>query len=225
MKKSTQDGSRRNFLKKGLTAAAGFYIVPRHVLGGKGFIAPSDRLIIAAVGIGGKGEVDINYLSGSGNADIAVLCDVDDRRAAKIRAKFPSAKYYKDYREMLDKEHKHIDAVSVATPDHMHAVIAMASMQLKKHVYVQKPLTHDIYEARMLTQAAERYKVVTQMGNQGGSGDGVRQLVDWYRAGLIGDVTEVFCFTNRPVWPQGIQWSDKKAPVPTELDWNLWLGT
>jgi predicted dehydrogenase len=205
-------------------AAAGFYIVPRHVLG-KGFIAPSDRLSIAAIGVGGKGEVDVNYISGSGKADIAYLCDVDDRRAANIRQKFPSAKYYKDYRELLDKERKHIDAVSISTPDHMHAVIGMACMQLGKHVYIQKPLTHDIYEARTLTQAATRYKVVTQMGNQGASGDGVRQLIDWYRAGIVGDITEVYCFTNRPVWPQGIQWSDKKVPVPAELDWNLWLGT
>jgi predicted dehydrogenase len=220
-----KDDSRRNFLKKSLITAAGFYIVPRHVLGGKGFIAPSDKLVIGSVGIGGKGESDISYFDKSGKATIAVLCDVDDRRAAATRSRFPNAKYYKDYREMLDKEHKNIDAVSVATPDHMHAVITMAAMQLGKHVYVQKPLTHDIYEARMLTQAATRYKVVTQMGNQGGSGDGVRQLIDWYRAGLIGDVSEVYCFTNRPVWPQGIQWSDKIAPVPSELDWNLWLGT
>jgi predicted dehydrogenase len=219
------NGSRRRFLKKGLITAAGFYIVPRHVLGGKGFIAPSDKLVIASVGAGGKGADDISHFNASGKATIAVLCDVDDRRAADSRKAFPDAKYYKDYREMLDKEHKHVDAVSVSTPDHMHAVIAMAAMQLHKHVYVQKPLTHDIYEARMLTQAATRYKVVTQMGNQGGSGDGVRQLIDWYRAGVIGDVTEVYCFTNRPVWPQGIQWPDKAAAVPAELDWNLWLGT
>jgi predicted dehydrogenase len=219
------DGSRRRFLKNGLVTAAGFYIVPRHVLGGKGFTAPSDKLVIGAIGAGGKGADDLNHFNASGKATIAVLCDVDDRRAADSRTKFPDAKYYKDYREMLDKEHKHLDAVSVSTPDHMHAVIAMAAMQLHKHVYVQKPLTHDIYEARMLTQAATRYKVVTQMGNQGGSGDGVRQLIDWYRAGTVGDITEVFCFTNRPVWPQGIQWPDKSAPVPAELDWNLWLGT
>ena len=222
---AVQNDSRRNFLKKGLTAAAGLYIVPRHVLGGKGYTAPSDKLIIASVGIGGKGESDINYFFDTGKADIAVLCDVDDRRAANTRIKFPSAKYYKDYRQMLEKEHKHIDAVSVSTPDHMHAVIGMAAMQLGKHVYIQKPLAHDIYEVRMLTEAATRYKVVTQMGNQGASGDGVRQLVDWYRAGVIGDITEVYCFTNRPVWPQGIQWPTTKATIPTELDWDLWLGT
>jgi predicted dehydrogenase len=216
--------NRREFLKTGMLAAAGIYIVPRHVLG-RGFTAPSDKLTIAAIGVGGKGEVDINFLYGSGNADIAYLCDVDDKRAANSRQKLPNAKYYKDYRELLDKEQKHFDAVSIATPDHMHAVIGMACMQLHKHVYIQKPLAHDIYETRMLTKAAEKYKVVSQMGNQGGSGDGVRQLVDWYRAGVIGDVTEVFCFTDRPVWPQGIAWPTAKAEVPSTLDWNLWLGT
>ena len=126
---------------------------------------------------------------------------------------------------MLDKEHKNIDACSVSIPDHNHAVAAMAAMQLGKHVYVQKPLTHDIYEARMLTQSAHRYKVVTQMGNQGASGDGVRQLIDWYKAGIIGDVHTVYCYTDRPVWPQGIPWPTDKPPVPKELDWDLWLGT
>ena len=219
-----QRDSRRDFLRKGLMAAAGFYIVPRHVLG-RGFIAPSDKLNVAAIGAGGKGESDISNIYGGGRAEIAYLCDVDDRRAVNSRTKFPAAKYYKDYREMLDKEHKHIDGVTVSTPDHMHAVIGMSAMQLGKHVYIQKPLTHDIYEARMLTQAASRYKVVTQMGNQGGSSDGVRQLIDWYRAGVIGDITEVYCFTDRPVWPQGIAWPDKKSPVPAELNWDLWLGT
>src|SRR3569833_986504 len=215
---------RNEFIRQGLMAAAGFTIVPRHVLG-KGFTAPSDKLNIASIGVGGKGEVDINFISGSGKTNIAYLCDVDDRRAAGMRAKFPSAIFYKDYRELLEKEQKHIDAISISTPDHQHAVIGMASMQLGKHVYIQKPLTHDIYEARMLTQAATRYKVVTQKGNQGASGDGVRQLIDWYRGGIIGDVTEVYCFTNRPVWPQCIQWPAKKAPVPSELNWDLWLGT
>jgi predicted dehydrogenase len=216
--------SRRSFLRNAGLAAAGFYIIPRHVLG-RGFLAPSDKLQIAGIGVGGKGESDIWNFAQSGKADIAFLCDVDDRQAVKTRGRFPKAKYYKDYREMLDKEHKHIDAVSVSTPDHMHGVQAMAAMQLKKHVYVQKPLTHDIYEARMLTKAAHDYKVVTQMGNQGASGDGVRKMIDWYNAGLIGDVTTIYAFTDRPVWPQGIGWPTTKGTVPPELDWNLWLGT
>ncbi|MBW3628004.1 MAG: Gfo/Idh/MocA family oxidoreductase, partial [Gemmatimonadetes bacterium] len=153
------------------------------------------------------------------------LKGVDDRRAANSRKAFPKAKYYKDYREMLDKEAKNIDAVSVSTPDHMHAVQALAAMQLGKHVYVQKPLTHDIYEARVLTDAAKRYKVVTQMGNQGASGDGTRVMKEWYDAGLIGDVHTIYAWTDRPVWPQGIPWPTSKSEVPKELDWNLWLGT
>ncbi len=230
MKKTNQTShpsnhSRRSFLKNSLIVSAGFFIVPRHVLGGKGITAPSDRLVVAGIGAGGKGESDLANFFKSGKADIAFLCDVDDRQAVKSRTSFPKAKYYKDYREMLDKEHKHIDAVSVSTPDHSHAVQAMAAMQLGKHVYVQKPLTHDIYEARMLTEAAVKYKVVTQMGNQGASGDGVRQLREWYNAGLIGEVHDVYVWTDRPVWPQGLPWPVKQAPVPVGLDWNLWLGT
>lgn len=227
-KKSVQaasGNSRRDFIKNGLLTATGFLILPRHVLGGKGFIAPSDRLIVAGIGVGGKGESDLANFFKSGKADIAFLCDVDDKQSAKSREKFPKAKYYKDYREMLEKEHKNFDAVSVSTPDHNHAVQAMAAMQLGKHVYVQKPLTHDIYEARMLTEAAVKYKVVTQMGNQGASGDGVRQLMEWYNAGIIGEVTDVYIWTDRPVWPQGVAWPPKPAPVPDTLDWNLWLGT
>ncbi len=134
--------------------AAGFYIVPRHVLGGSGFTAPSDRLIVAGIGAGGKGESDLNEFYKSGKADIAFLCDVDDRSAKTTRERFPKAKYYKDFRQMLEKEHKNFDAVSVSTPDHTHAIAAMGAMHLGKHVYVQKPLAHDIYEARMLTEAA-----------------------------------------------------------------------
>ena len=220
----SRDNSRRKFIQNSIALAAGFYIIPRHALG-RGFIAPSDRLIVAGIGAGGKGESDLNEFFKSGKAEIAFLCDVDDRQSATSRGRFPKAKYYKDYREMLDKESKHFDAVSVSTPDHNHAVQAMAAMQLGKHVYVQKPLTHDIYEARMLTQAAEKYKLVTQMGNQGSSGDGVRQLMEWYNAGVVGHVHDVYIWTDRPVWPQGIAWPNKTAPVPAELDWNLWLGT
>lgn len=219
--------SRRNFIKGSLTALAGFYIMPRHVLGGPGFVAPSDKLAVAGIGAGGRGANVINGIFDSGKAEIAYLCDVDDARAAEIRKKFPKAKYYKDFREMLEKEHKHIDAASVSTPDHNHTIQALAAMQLGKHVYVEKPLTHDIYEARLLTEAAKKHNLVTQMGNQGASGDGVRQLMEWYNAGIIGDVHTVYSWTNRPVWPQGISWPAPaaKVPVPKELDWNLWLGT
>lgn len=217
--------SRRDFIRKTGIATAGFFIVPRFVLGGKGYIAPSDRLIVAGIGVGGKGESDIMNFYKSGKADIAFLCDVDDRRAANSIKAFPKAKYYKDWREMLDKESKNFDAVSVSTPDHNHAAPTLAAMQLGKHVYVQKPLTHDIYEARVLTEAAKKYNVVTQMGNQGASGDGVRQLMEWFDDGVIGHVHTVYAWTDRPVWPQGIPWPSQPAPVPKELDWNLWLGT
>lgn len=225
MKNDQGKFSRRNFLKTAGIAAAGVTIVPRSVLGGKGFIAPSDTLYVAGIGAGGKGQSDLASFAASGKAQISFLCDVDDRMAATSRKNFPKAKYYKDYRKMLEAEHKHIDAVSVSTPDHNHAVQAMAAMQLGKHVYVQKPLTHDVYEARMLTEAARKYKVVTQMGNQGASGDGVRQLIEWYNAGLLGDVHTVYVWTDRPVWPQGIPWPSEKATIPSELDWDLWLGT
>ena len=177
--KGTLNSSRRDFLKNTAITAAGFMIVPRHVLGGKGFTAPSDMLTIASIGVGGKGEDDINHFYSSGKANIGFLCDVDTRRAANSVKKFPKAKFYTDWRELLDKEHKNFDAVSVSTPDHTHAVAAYSAMSLGKPVYVQKPLTHDVYEARMLTKAAQKYKVVTQMGNQGASGDGVRQLQEW----------------------------------------------
>jgi predicted dehydrogenase len=222
---SVADESRRRFIRNTGIAAAGFYIVPRHVLGGKGYVAPSDKLLIAGVGAGGKGGDDITQFSKSPNAEIAYLCDVDDRQAANLRKKFPKAKYYKDWRQMFDKEHKNFDAVSVGIPDHNHAIVAFHAMQLRKHVYVQKPLTHDIYEARTLTEAADRYKVVTQMGDQGSSHDDLRVLREWYDAGLIGDVHTVYCWTDRPVWPQGIPWPKAQPTIPAGLDWDLWLGT
>lgn len=224
-KKDQNATNRRSFLKTSAIAASAFMIVPRHVLGGKGFLAPSDRLIVAGIGAGGKGQSDIAEFAKSGKADIGFLCDVHDSRAAASVKAFPKAKYYRDWRELMDKEAKNFDAVSVSTPDHNHAIIALAAMQLGKHVYVQKPLTHDIYEARALTAAAKKYKVVTQMGNQGASNDGPRQMKEWYDAGLIGDVHTVYAWTDRPVWPQGIPWSANKAQVPSDLDWDLWLGT
>jgi predicted dehydrogenase len=224
MKKTKKNNqSRRDFLKNTSLAAAGFFIVPRHVLG-RGYVAPSDKLNIAGIGVGGKGKSDLTEFAKSANVNIVALCDVDDRQAVASRQNFPNAKYYKDFREMLDKEKKNIDACSVSTPDNTHAVAALAAMQLGKHVYVQKPLTHDIYEARMLTEAAKRYKVVTQMGNQGGSGDGVRKMKEMVDAGMIGDVHTVHCWTNRPVWPQGVPTPTGSFEVPKEVDWNLWIG-
>ena len=222
--KNTKSNSRRKFIQNTAISAAGFFIVPRHVLG-RGFVAPSDKLVIAAIGAGGKGADDIDHFYKSGHAEIGFLCDVDDRQTVETRKQFPKAKYYKDFREMLDKEGKYIEAVSVSTPDHQHAVAAMAAIELNKHVYVQKPLTHDIFEARMLTKAAHRFKVVTQMGNQGSSGDGVRQLQDWYAAGKVGDVHTIYCYTDRPIWPQGIPRPITASAIPSELDFDLWLGT
>lgn len=216
---------RRQFLANGAAIAAGFTILPRHVLGGRGYIAPSDKLNIAAIGAGGKGSYNIRQAYNNGTDNIVALCDVDDRQAQDSRQKHPKAKYYKDFRTLLEKERKNIDAVIVSTPDHMHAVIAMAAMQLGKHVYVEKPLTHDIYEARMLTQAAQRYKIVTQMGNQGSSGDDTRLIEAYINIGVIGQVQQVHCWTNRPVWPQGIPTPKNKMAVPAGVDWDLWIGT
>ena len=223
MKKKNQNRSRREFIRNSSLAAAGFFIVPRHVLG-RGYIAPSDKLNIAGIGAGGKGESDLSEFAKSPKANIVALVDVDDRQAKGSVKRFPKAKYYKDFREMLDKEKNNIDACSVSTPDNTHAVAAIAAMSLGKHVYVQKPLTHDIYEARALTNAAKKYKVVTQMGNQGGSGEGVRRTKEIIDAGLIGDVFSVESWTNRPVWPQGLPTPTGQFDIPSELNWDLWLG-
>lgn len=206
-------------------AAAGIMIVPRHVLGGPGFVAPSDKLNIAGIGAGGKGRSDIKSFSESPYVNIVALCDVDDRQAVESRQSFPKASYYHDFRELLEKERNNVDAVSVSTPDHNHAVAAYMAMSMGKHVYVQKPLTHDIWEARMLTEAAKKFKVVTQMGNQGGSGDGVRKMKEIHDAGWIGEVHTVHCWTNRAIWPQALSVPTKKDKTPKGLNWDLWLGT
>ncbi len=221
--------SRRNFVKGASALAAGtatgvFSIVPRHVLG-KGFVAPSDKLNIAGVGVGGKGFGDTNNAFNNGANNLVALCDVDwgNARVKENFAKHPNAKRYKDFREMLDKE-KGIDALTISTPDHNHAVIAMAAMQLGKHVYVQKPLTHNIFEARALTEAARKHQIVTQMGNQGASNPAQKQMVEWFDKGLIGQVHTIHIWTNRPVWPQGIPVPQTAAEVPSDIDWDVWLG-
>ena len=215
--------SRRSFLKSAGLAAAAFTIIPRFALG-KGFVAPSDTLYVAGIGVGGKGTSDLTEIAKSPNVKVSFLCDVDDRMAVESVKNFPQAKYYRDFRVMFDKELKNIDAVTVSSPDHTHATAAMAAIERKKHVYCQKPLTYSIYESRMLTEAARKYKVVNQMGNQFASAEYVRTMKEWYDAGLIGDVNKVTAWTNRPVWPQGIPAPTGKFDVPKELDWDLWLG-
>ena len=216
--------TRRSFIKKGALASS-IFIVPRHVLGGTGFLAPSDRLNLAAIGAGGKGASDIMNASVDGREKVVALCDVDFEGSAKVSVeRFPKAKLYADYREMLDKE-KNIDAVTISTPDHVHAPAAKYAMEMGKHVYVQKPMTHNIREARILTQMARDNKIVSQMGNQGGSNALLKMVQKWIDDGKIGAVSKVQVWTNRPVWPQG---GAMPAPDPSKkpdaLDWDLWLG-
>lgn len=220
-KKSSGKISRRSFLGTAALGVGAFTIVPRHVLGGSGFTAPSDKLNIAFVGCGGKGTSDIDACSAE---NMVAFCDVDDEMARATYQKYPHVKRYKDFRKMLEENRRQIDAVVVSTPDHTHAVIAMMAIKMKKHVFVQKPLTHTVFEARELTEAARQYKVVTQMGNQGHAGEGARLVNEWIWDGAIGDVHEVHCWTNRPIWPQGIERPDTIPSVPPTLDWNLWLG-
>lgn len=222
---TSKHSNRRKFIKQASIGASTFMIVPRHVLGGRGYTPPSDTLNVAGIGVGGKGRSDLSSFAENSNVNIVALCDVDDRQAVESRKAYEKANYYHDFRKMLESEGDTIDAVSVSTPDHMHAVCAYAAMERGKHVYVQKPLTHDIFEARILTQAAKKFKVVTQMGNQGGSGDGVRKMKEMYDTGMIGDVHTVYCWTNRPIWPQALETPTEKETIPDEVQWDLWLGT
>jgi len=215
--------SRRRFLQRGAAAAAAFTIAPSSILGkSHGYMAPSDKLNIAAVGIGGMGRGNINAVKGSEN--IVALCDIDWDYAKGVFGENPNAKKYWDWRKMYDEMGKQIDAVIVATADHTHAIIAATGMTLGKHVYVQKPLTHTVYESRLLTKLAEKYKVATQMGNQGSSGAGVRQVVDWIWNGEIGEVKRVDTFTDRPIWPQGLNAPKEGNWVPETLNWDLFTG-
>lgn len=222
--------SRREFMGRTAAAAAGMMLVPRRILGGRSYTSPSDTLNIACVGVGGKGSSDIRSVS---TENIVALCDVDDVQMAKFLgserntpeqiAKYDAAGKYRDFREMLDKE-KDIDAVVVSTPDHTHAVVAMTAIKMGKHVFVQKPLTHTIKEARLLTLETKKAGIVSQMGNQGHAGEGARLICEWIWDGAIGNVREVHVWTNRPIWPQGIEAPKEIPSVPSTLDWNLWLG-
>ena len=206
-------------------AASSIFIVPRNVLGGPGYISPSDQLNIAAIGSGGKGGSDIRNASVKGRERIVALCDVDFSGDAKRSVKrFPKAKLYDDYRKMLDKQ-KNIDAVTISTPDHVHAPAGIYAMERGKHVYIQKPMAHNIREARMLTEMARKQKVVTQMGNQGGSNPLLNMVQDWIDSGKVGAISDVKIWTNRPVWPQGVMMPKSDPGLkPDALNWDLWLG-
>lgn len=215
--------SRRNFLQKSAIAAAGFTIVPSSVFGKSfGHTAPSDKLNIAGVGVGGMGNGNLKNMENTDN--IVALCDVDWKYAKKTFDRLPKAKRFYDYREMLDKMGKQIDGVMVATADHTHAIISADAITLGKHVYCQKPLTHSVYESRLLTRLADKYKVATQMGNQGSSGEGVSQTCEWIWNGEIGEITKVEAFTDRPIWPQGLNAPTTVDEIASTLNWDLFTG-
>ena len=221
--------SRRDFLRGSLLTAGALAV------GGCATTAdlpksrvrlPADKLNLGAIGAGGKGSGDIDEMLAAG-MNIMALCDVDEtillRKAVEIRKTNPGVRLYRDFRVMLERE-KNLDAVTVSTPDHMHAPAAALAMQLGKHVYCQKPLTHTIWEARQLRKLAKQYGVVTQMGNQGSGSSELRRGVEVLQAGVVGPIREVHVWTNRPIWPQGIGRPKQVDIVPDTLDWDLWLG-
>lgn len=220
-KKKVIKKERRDFLKSTGLALAGFTIVPSHVVSGLGHIAPSDKLNIAAVGVGGMGHANLRNLR---SQNIVALCDVDWKYAKGAFDDFPNAKKFWDWREMYDKMDKEIDAVVVATADHTHAIVAANAITMGKHVYVQKPLTHTVYESRLLTKLAAKHKVATQMGNQGASGAGVAETCELLWSGAIGEVTKVESFTDRPIWPQGLNTPENPSTIPDTLNWDLFTG-
>lgn len=223
MSSSAFKTDRRKFLGTLAAGAAGLTLLPSGIVSGAGLQkrSPSDKLNIGVVGIGGIGSRTLDLCAIDHN--IAALCDVDWSYAAGKFEKYPNAKRYKDYRKMLE-EQKDLDAVVIATPDHTHAMITLSAMQLGKHVYTEKPLTHTVSESRVLTEAAVKYKVATQMGNQGSSGEGIAQICEWIWDGVIGEIKEVHAWTNRPIWPQGLERPANGMWVPETLDWELFLG-
>ena len=208
--------SRRQFLKTGAAAVAGLTIAPSSILGKSfGHVAPTDKLNIAVVGIGGMGHANINAVKETEN--IVALCDVNWDYAKGVFDEFPKAKRYWDYRKMYDEIAKEIDAVIIATADHTHAIITADAMTIGKHVFCQKPLTHSVYESRLLTKLRHTTGVATQMGNQGSSWEGTNLVCDWIWNGEIGEVTKVECATDRPIWPQGLNAPEKLTRFPRLL--------
>lgn len=213
--------SRRKFVATSAAAAAGLTILPSGIISARGRTAPSDKLNVAGIGIGGVGNSNINHVN---SQNIVAMCDVDWMYSKKALDSYPDARHYKDYRKMFDEMGDSIDAVVIATPDHTHAMIAMTAITMGKHVYLQKPLTHTVYESRMLRLKAEEYGVATQMGNQGNSSDDLRIICEWLWDGAIGEVERVHAWTNRPIWPQGLERPKEKMKVPKTLDWDLFIG-
>lgn len=219
--------SRRHFLRNAAAVYATVLIVPGRVLGLGGAKSPTEKLNVAGVGIGGQGRSDLANFE---NENIVALCDVDTSYAAHTFKRYPNAKQFTDYRKMLD-EQKEIDGVVVATPDHTHAIISMAAIKAGKHVYCEKPLTHSVWEARQLAQAAREAKVATQMGNQGQASEETRRLCETIWDNAIGLVREVHVWTDRPsnglfgeYWPQGVERPTDTPRVPDTMNWDLWLG-
>jgi predicted dehydrogenase len=216
--------SRRDFLKQTSLAGVGFWVAGGLTLADSK--SPNGKLNFACVGVGGKGDSDTDQAGECGN--IVALCDIDDHHLEAKAQKFPNAKKYNDFRKMLEEMGKHIDAVTVSTPDHTHAPASIMAMKMGKHVYCQKPLTHDVYEARMMKEIANKHKVATQMGNQGTAEDGLRRAVEIVQAGGIGAVSEAHVWTNRPIWPQApevVARPKDTPPVPKHVHWDLFLGT
>jgi predicted dehydrogenase len=212
--------TRRNFIGASASLAA-FTIVPRSVLGGTGRPAPSDRLNIAGIGVGGQGRNDL--VDAALNNNVVALCDVDENMAGATFVEYPKAKLYKDFRNLLEKEQKNIDAVTIAVPDHMHATAALMAMERGKHVYLEAPLAQTVWEARLLTKAAAKYKVATQMGNQGYSSEATRVVSEVIESGDIGEVTEVHAWNNGGFTNSVTRWPAAEK-IPDTLQWNLWLG-
>jgi len=213
--------TRRGFIGASAALGTAFWVAPQT------FARPTrsalEALTAACVGVGGKGDSDSSHIADQ-DVEIVGICDVDRRTLDKKSKQFKKAEQFTDFRAMLDKLGDKVDIVTVSTPDHTHAAAAIKAMKMKKHVYVQKPLTWSIREARMMREVAAEMGVVTQMGNQGTSENGLREAVEVVRSGALGDVTEVHVWTNRPVWPQGIGRPKGEDKVPDTLDWESWLG-
>jgi len=220
---SSSGFSRRGFVRTTAAASTGFIIVPRHVLGGPRYRAPSDTLNVAHIGVGGMGGNDVRGIAETGE-NIYALCDVDESRAAGSWNAFPRAKQYRDFRIMLEEDADSIDAVVISTPDHTHTLAGMMALSLGKPTRIQKPLARTIWEVRQLMQAAETAGVPTQMGNQGHAQEGTRQIREWYEAGAIGTIQRVEYWTNRPIWPQAIPRPIEAYYTPPGMEWDLWLG-